>query len=353
MSSCKEEDTSEAENTALGCVSILRSHLICGCKSRKQVNAVESDHPKEVEMEEKVMKVGVSPGIIGRLMGLESMPEPEPNWAATQRIKLDSVRRSRSVNSIDFWSEFDPVQGMHRRVRTAVSFRELPTFIEVENSEFLLVRSQKKRTEPRERKTVIIPRQVRPRDRRDGVVQKKEKKVLVTARPIRNVATSVSSPKKKPEVANRRSDRDRENVIKMEQCRCSLKKDKRKSSLETLRVKSRTHPQGQEIVKQRSSNVRRKQPQHSIGIMNAVRSKKCTKSSRSVWKSGRHNWKFEGDDFESLMWKRRDLWERVHIKEIGIEFGLRILDRLVQEVVAELSGLSIESLGLLLMDGDV
>lgn len=60
-----------------------------------------------------------SPGVVARLMGLESFP-------TTPRDRtLGAYFRSKSVNSIDFLSYFDPIKHgrhQHRRVRTSVSF---------------------------------------------------------------------------------------------------------------------------------------------------------------------------------------------------------------------------------------
>ncbi|GFP93832.1 hypothetical protein PHJA_001527500 [Phtheirospermum japonicum] len=62
----------------------------------------------------------INPGVVARLMGLDSFPNTP---SAQKDNTLGSFFRSKSVNSIDFISHFDPVK-QHRRVRTSVSFRE-------------------------------------------------------------------------------------------------------------------------------------------------------------------------------------------------------------------------------------
>ncbi|KAL6503255.1 hypothetical protein OROHE_023884 [Orobanche hederae] len=61
-----------------------------------------------------------NPGVVARLMGLDSFP----NTSSARKDKtLGSFFRSRSMNSIDFLPHFDPVK-RHRRVRsTSVSIR--------------------------------------------------------------------------------------------------------------------------------------------------------------------------------------------------------------------------------------
>lgn len=59
-----------------------------------------------------------TPGVVARLMGLDSFP------STPRTTTLGSYFRSRSVNSIDFLAHFDPIIQRHRRVRSSVSFRE-------------------------------------------------------------------------------------------------------------------------------------------------------------------------------------------------------------------------------------
>ncbi|XP_050381309.1 uncharacterized protein LOC126798395 [Argentina anserina] len=77
----------------------------------------------------------VSPGIVARLMGLDSLPET--NWVRTPEL----VTRSKSVSFADYLMDFDVTPtSQHRRVRTSVSFREVPAVMsQPEGQEFLVV----------------------------------------------------------------------------------------------------------------------------------------------------------------------------------------------------------------------
>lgn len=79
----------------------------------------------------KVEAVGASPGIVARLMGLDSLPES--NWVPRETA-LNTITRSMSLNFMDYFPEFNGGQGgQHRRVRTSVSFREVPTSLHQQN----------------------------------------------------------------------------------------------------------------------------------------------------------------------------------------------------------------------------
>ncbi|KAJ9185371.1 hypothetical protein P3X46_005013 [Hevea brasiliensis] len=71
-----------------------------------------------------------APGVVARLMGLDSLPDT--NWVPKGRTP-DSVTRSRSVNFMDYLLDFDLSQAQHRRVKTSVSFREVPTLLNQQN----------------------------------------------------------------------------------------------------------------------------------------------------------------------------------------------------------------------------
>ncbi|KAF8396945.1 hypothetical protein HHK36_018581 [Tetracentron sinense] len=97
-----------------------------------EVNQVESE-PRQDPIVDKKIEDPATPGIVARLMGLDSMPET--NWVRAP----GSITRSRSVNSADCWADFDPLQKRHRRVRSSLSFREVPTYLQLENEDFFLL----------------------------------------------------------------------------------------------------------------------------------------------------------------------------------------------------------------------
>ncbi|KAK3035464.1 hypothetical protein RJ639_032889 [Escallonia herrerae] len=127
-----------------GCLTGVLRRLLCF----NDLPTYPSDHIKEVEFEvneNEILhcmktedKVGSSgtPGIVARLMGLDSMPRI--GLEKTQ-ISPNSVARSRSMNSADSLKEFESMQGEHRRVKSSLSFREAPTFLEQENEEFFIL----------------------------------------------------------------------------------------------------------------------------------------------------------------------------------------------------------------------
>lgn len=84
-------------------------------------NTTTNNPEKDSKNELIKPQVPPTPGIVARLMGLETLPDF--NWSQN-RTTLDSILRSRSVNSVTYLPQFDLTQFNHRRVRTSVSFRE-------------------------------------------------------------------------------------------------------------------------------------------------------------------------------------------------------------------------------------
>ncbi|WVZ04907.1 hypothetical protein V8G54_018253 [Vigna mungo] len=63
------------------------------------------------------------PGVVARLMGLDSLPSTN---LVSNSTTPDSVPRSRSVNFVDYLLKFDTSQANHHQVKTSASFREVP-----------------------------------------------------------------------------------------------------------------------------------------------------------------------------------------------------------------------------------
>lgn len=76
-----------------------------------------------------------TPGVVARLMGLESLPDIK--WIPEDAMNF----RSRSVRSADYFPLFDHLsqESQHRRVKTSVSFREIPTFLHQQNEDLFMV----------------------------------------------------------------------------------------------------------------------------------------------------------------------------------------------------------------------
>ncbi|XP_028761131.1 uncharacterized protein LOC114719768, partial [Neltuma alba] len=112
-----------------GCFSRFFRLLLCA-HSTNAPPIHPSDHlppPQTLpSLPDKSSPVPPTPGLVARLMGLDSLPN---NPRVSIRVAPDSVPRSKSVNFIDYLLRFDPAhqeqEGSHRRVRTS-SFREVP-----------------------------------------------------------------------------------------------------------------------------------------------------------------------------------------------------------------------------------
>ncbi|KAH6806861.1 hypothetical protein C2S51_027969 [Perilla frutescens var. frutescens] len=108
------------------CFSAILSRLLCsgGLPTHPSEQFNESSSVK-LEIVPKCSESSAKPpGVVARLMGLESFPASS---APPKERTLGDFFRSRSVNSIDFLSHFDPLKHgtpRHRRVRTSLSFRE-------------------------------------------------------------------------------------------------------------------------------------------------------------------------------------------------------------------------------------
>lgn len=131
--------------TSAKCFSGIFQRLLCGgslpthpSDQFKEPNRTTFDHtsqklPFKVEANISSNKVAAnSPGIVARLMGLDSLPE-------VAKTNFGSFSRSRSVNSLDYLMQFNLTEQFHhRRVRTSVSFREIPNSDQEFKSEFLV-----------------------------------------------------------------------------------------------------------------------------------------------------------------------------------------------------------------------
>ncbi|KAK6943140.1 DUF3741-associated sequence motif [Dillenia turbinata] len=143
-------ENSESENSTMKCFSgILRRLLCTGSLPTHPSDQIiaEPDQKKphrpneDLKSEEAKADSFVSPpGIVARLMGLESLPDS--NWVVSNNLKTPhSIERSRSVNSLDLLQEFDLKEAQHRRLRTSVSFREeLPAFLQQQNGDYFVMR---------------------------------------------------------------------------------------------------------------------------------------------------------------------------------------------------------------------
>ncbi|XWS52980.1 hypothetical protein CRYUN_Cryun11dG0118600 [Craigia yunnanensis] len=103
-------------------------------------NSLASYNKQQFNDVEKIDASKATPGIVARLMGLDSLPEI--SLLKTQ-LNPNSITRSRSMNSADFKQDTDSIHGKHRRVNSTLSFRDMPTYFELENEEFFVLSFEK------------------------------------------------------------------------------------------------------------------------------------------------------------------------------------------------------------------
>ncbi|CAN1134355.1 hypothetical protein LINPERHAP2_LOCUS8226 [Linum perenne] len=134
---------SNERSSSSGCFSAVTRLLLCKGGSRHlQTHPTDhtpdrltqnKDHYFSCPEDASGMKIApttvAAPGVVARLMGLESLPPTPPRRRASS-AGADSVTRSRSVNFMDYYLLQHDVlnssaDARHRRVRTSVSFREV------------------------------------------------------------------------------------------------------------------------------------------------------------------------------------------------------------------------------------
>jgi hypothetical protein len=134
-----------SKSAAAGCLAGILRRILCSgnlpthpSDQIREADSVVCDKDQELKAAKECIErfeASASPGIVARLMGLDSTPEI--NNLLHERSKPNSISRSRSMNSADQLAGLDSMQGQHRRVKSTLSFREMPTFLELENENFL------------------------------------------------------------------------------------------------------------------------------------------------------------------------------------------------------------------------
>ncbi|KAL9315326.1 hypothetical protein ACSQ67_016327 [Phaseolus vulgaris] len=120
----------EPSHAKPGCFSDFFHLLFCaenGNRSLMQPNSNPITKPYASEVvhvhNKDAMLNATKPGVVARLMGLDSLPSTN---LVSNTNTLDSVPRSRSVNFVDYLLKFDTSQANHHQVKTSASFREVP-----------------------------------------------------------------------------------------------------------------------------------------------------------------------------------------------------------------------------------
>ncbi|THF95646.1 uncharacterized protein LOC114318487 [Camellia sinensis] len=114
-----------SQNSTSKCFSGILRRLLCTGNLPTHPSDLIIDPTTTFENSKNDFKTQVkTPGVVARLMGLDSLPH------LNLVPKDSSILRSRSVNSVNYFPDFDPTRSHHRRVRTSLSFREVPTFLQ-------------------------------------------------------------------------------------------------------------------------------------------------------------------------------------------------------------------------------
>ncbi|XP_068644171.1 uncharacterized protein [Aristolochia californica] len=124
------------DKATAGCLSGILRRFLCGDNVSSHVTEDTTyTGYSPFQYEETKEKVEVPPpNLVARLMGLESMPEFD--WVPRTP---NTIGRSRSANSLHNWIDLDPARCGRRRLKSCTSFREIPTFLQLENEDFLLL----------------------------------------------------------------------------------------------------------------------------------------------------------------------------------------------------------------------
>jgi hypothetical protein len=136
-----------SKSATAGCLAGILRRILCSgnlpthpSDQLREADSLLCDKDQELKAARESIErfeASATPGIVARLMGLESMPEIDS--LLNSNSKPNSISRSRSMNYADHLVGFDPMQAQHRRVKSTLSFREMPTFLELENENFLIL----------------------------------------------------------------------------------------------------------------------------------------------------------------------------------------------------------------------
>ncbi|OMO85026.1 hypothetical protein CCACVL1_10462 [Corchorus capsularis] len=306
------------------------------------------------------------PGIVARLMGLDSLPEKSRTPGP--------VTRSRSVNFVDYMLEFDLTQAKHRRVKTSASFREvLPPpppqgFNRNQNHEFLFVyldnnvdgnynEAEFIKTRKYEKGNGSTSKQSKQKENvkeqkvacKKEINQEKNKKISK----LKNEPRRVSGGKQSLKTSKAKSSLKMVNQKK----EVSVLTRKKKNQHEVKKVEFKHDSEGSSPVSVLSSVS-----ENILGSLELKAEKKC--SSKSV-NSNSHTMEFskksfgstdimelvgkpfkltkEDIKFSNWIIKPKEVLTFEDFEEICSEFGEQILDFMLQQVADELTAFHMQN----------
>ncbi|XP_022948578.1 uncharacterized protein LOC111452211 [Cucurbita moschata] len=123
------------------CLSGILRRILCSGSLPTHPSDQTTEETSSLKSEDNVKNVGVmkdtnggieakpTAGIVARLMGLDTMPDMKQN--------CNSIARTQSMNSVEHF--YKHLEGRHKGARSTQSFREIPTFLELENEDYFIL----------------------------------------------------------------------------------------------------------------------------------------------------------------------------------------------------------------------
>ncbi|KAI8523558.1 hypothetical protein RHMOL_Rhmol13G0083600 [Rhododendron molle] len=323
----------------------------------------ELDNSMDMEKEEKV-EATANPGIVARLMGLESMPQ----IARCRSMNYDSRRENEGQN----WG-----------VNTSLSFREFPTFLDLENDEFFVLsfdsevenkefRSKANRSEMGPRKLVKRKgeRSKSKRDRR-GLSEEKDKEnqepnvVIVADEKInrrinQNVVKQLKPLTQRETSSGRKQMKEKEESVsasKAVEAECSLENSSPVSVLDFSepitdpQVPTSEGSTSRRKIAAELENCKRSPPSPCNPCTNStvdlekrkLVDGKCLGSRRKEKRRQKYVGRRSGEICKiakgAMMesnWLYKELWKLEDFEGTGADFELQILETMLNELVDQL-----------------
>ncbi|KAL4296284.1 hypothetical protein GQ457_12G008400 [Hibiscus cannabinus] len=297
------------KRSSSGCFSSVMRRILCSGTPQTH----PSDHIVGLNTIDEVTKVQVpasesGPGIVARLMGLDSLPENN------NKGKISGpVTRSRSVNFMDYMLEFDLTQAKHRRVKTSSSFREvLPQgpqlFQHNQKQEFLVVyldsevkSNEAAAFEPRKSENVACKKQIREKNKKISKLKNEPRGVY--GKQVNQKDVSVVTRKKKKNQLPVKKNKFSEHVNDV-----SSEDSKHNSPTTDINVR----------IPITESTDMEEETEYCMELISKLS-------------------KLTEEDVKFANWETKKVFT---LEEICAEFGEQILDFLLHQVADELSGIS-------------
>ncbi|KAB2035426.1 hypothetical protein ES319_D04G151600v1 [Gossypium barbadense] len=305
------------KNSSSGCFSAVFPRLFCSGSPQThpsdpiiELNAVDIMAKAQVQASES------GPGIVARLMGLDTLPDN--NWVCRAKTP-SSVPRSKSVNFMDYMLDFDLTKATHRRVKTSTSFQELP------QSPQLLQHNQETMSEPRKWKSQRV----------NGSSGKNVK-------PNVNVREKVCSKKKNKKISKLKNEPRRvSSKQSLKSSGCIGVNSKAKTPLEEVSVKTKKKNQCAvkkvEYTDSNSEGSSSSLSPVSVLYVNDFESTKNEETACFMELVDRPS-KMTDEDIKFSNWITKKLFTFEDYEEICVKLEEQILDLMLHQVADELVG---------------